>query len=92
LEPLVPAAVAVINVATPGMVHDSELDRHAAVGVLGKTVAMFQRRIGYTSSVGARHITDAAVRHGSESHGQYLSQQRVKPYVPQSLTVSLLRS
>ncbi|KAK7210860.1 hypothetical protein V2G26_018038 [Clonostachys chloroleuca] len=88
LEPIVPASVAVINVATPGMVHDSELDRHAAVGVLGKTVAMFQRRIGYTSSVGARHITDAAVRHGSESHGQYLSQQRVKPMAPLVYTSS----
>ncbi|KAK0718020.1 hypothetical protein B0T26DRAFT_741138 [Lasiosphaeria miniovina] len=73
----VPAAVVVVNAASPGMVTDSRFDRET-----GKTWFMkFFRllvvnRIGNTSAVAARMVVDAAVREdevGTETHGQFLS-------------------
>lgn len=75
----VPSSVAVLNCATPGMVHDSEFSRQVDQTLSGKLVKAFQRRVGYTAAVGARHITDAAVKHGEETHGKYLSTQKLKP-------------
>ena len=75
----VPPTVAVLNCATPGMVHDSEFNRDVDKTMGGKIAKVFMRRIGYTAVVGARHITDAAVKHGEETHGHYLSQQKIKP-------------
>ncbi|RYP08080.1 hypothetical protein DL764_002120 [Monosporascus ibericus] len=75
----VPASVAVINCATPGMVHNSEFNREVNRTLGGKIAKVFMRRIGYTSAVGARNVTDAAVNHGEETHGQYLSTQKLKP-------------
>lgn len=75
----VPSSVAVINCTTPGMVHDSEYNRQVDQTMGGKIAKVFMRRIGYTAAVGARHITDAAVRHGEETHGQYLSTQKLRP-------------
>ena len=75
----VPDSVAVINCATPGMVHDTDFNREVDLTFGGKIAKLVTRRLGYTSNVGARHITDAAVRHGRESHGQYLSTQKLKP-------------
>lgn len=77
----VPASLAVINMVTPGMVHDSEMSRETKDGWLGWTVEHIRRRVGSTSAVGARLVVDAAVNHGSETHGQYLSEQKLKPYV-----------
>lgn len=77
----VPADLAVINCASPGMCHDSELNRELDQTLQGKIAKVVMRRIGYTSAVGARMITDAAVKHGDESHGQYLALQKIKPYV-----------
>ncbi|RYP48692.1 hypothetical protein DL768_005472 [Monosporascus sp. mg162] len=78
----VPPSVAVINCATPGMVHNSEFNREIDRTFGGKIAKVFMRRIGYTSAVGARHVTDAAVNHGEETHGQYLSTQKLKPMAP----------
>ncbi|KAI5917432.1 NAD(P)-binding protein [Camillea tinctor] len=78
----VPSSVAVINAATPGMVHDSEISRETALTFPGNVAEVFRRRIGYTAAVGARMITDAAVRHGKETHGQYLGLQQIKPMAP----------
>ena len=75
----VPSSVATINCATPGMCHDSEFNREVDKTMGGKVAKFFMRRIGYTSAVGARHITDAAVLHGEKTHGQYLSTQTIKP-------------
>jgi len=36
--------------------------------------------IAFSTVKGAYHLTDAAVRH-PDSHGAYLSEQRIKPYV-----------
>lgn len=79
LASFVPSSLAVINMSTPGMVHDSNMSRETRMTISGKILEIIRRRMGYTSSVGARHITDAAVNHGPETHGQYLSQQRLKP-------------
>ncbi|CEJ87166.1 hypothetical protein VHEMI04325 [[Torrubiella] hemipterigena] len=71
LASIVPSSVAVINWATPGMVHDTQI------------VKPIIRMSGYTSDVGARHITDAALHHHNDRvHGQYLSMQRIKPMAP----------
>ncbi|KAK2603994.1 hypothetical protein QQS21_003830 [Conoideocrella luteorostrata] len=78
----VPSSVAVINCATPGMVHDSQFNRQVDATFGGKIAKVFMRRIGYSSPIGARHITDAAVKHGEASHGQYLSTQKLKPMAP----------
>ncbi|KAI1208145.1 NAD(P)-binding protein [Annulohypoxylon truncatum] len=78
----VPPTVAIINASTPGMVHDSQISRDTAQTFSGKLAEVFRRRIGYTSTVGARMITDAAVKHGEETHGQYLNFQKVKPMAP----------
>ncbi|KAK2605935.1 hypothetical protein QQS21_003661 [Conoideocrella luteorostrata] len=78
----VPPSAVVINYATPGMVHDSQFNREIDGTFGGKIAFVFIRRIGYTSLVAARHITDAIVKHGEESHGQYLSTQKLKPMAP----------
>lgn len=75
----VPASLAIINIVTPGMIHDSEMSRETRDGWLGWTVEGIRRRVGTTSAVGARLVVDAVVNHGSESHGQYLSEQKLKP-------------
>lgn len=78
----VPSSVAVINMATPMMVYDSEINRETARSLMGKIVEVFRRRIGYTAAVGARMVVDAAVKHGEETHGQYLGLQKLKPMAP----------
>ncbi|KAI0103465.1 NAD(P)-binding protein [Daldinia grandis] len=78
----VPSSVAVINTATPMMVYDSGISRDTARSFQGKIAEVFRRRIGYTSTVGARMIVDAAVKHGEETHGQYLGLQKLKPMAP----------
>jgi NAD(P)-dependent dehydrogenase (short-subunit alcohol dehydrogenase family) len=75
----VPTSLAIINLVTPGMIHDSEMSRETRDGWLGWTVEHIRRRVGSTSAVGARLVVDAGVNHGSESHGQYLSEQKLKP-------------
>lgn len=75
----VPSSVAIINMATPMMVYDSEFTRETAHSFRGKINKVFRRCIGYKAAVGARMVVDAAVNHGEETHGQYLGLQKVKP-------------
>jgi NAD(P)-dependent dehydrogenase (short-subunit alcohol dehydrogenase family) len=78
----IPSSVVTINCATPGMVHDTQFNREVDGTFGGKLVKPILRRLGYTADVGARHITDAALHHSDdEIHGQYLSTQKLKPYV-----------
>ncbi|KAK8040184.1 Short chain dehydrogenase sol3 [Apiospora rasikravindrae] len=75
-----PGDVAVLNAASPGMCHDTKLAREiddTFVGKLAKTLLI--RRVGYTAAVGSRNVVDAAVNHGTESHGQYFSGQKIRP-------------
>ncbi|KAI1763124.1 NAD(P)-binding protein [Hypoxylon sp. FL1150] len=78
----VPSSVAIINMATPMMVYDSEFTRDTARSFHGKINKAIRRCIGYKAAVGARMVVDAAVNHGEETHGQYLGLQRVKPMAP----------
>ncbi|KAI1502047.1 hypothetical protein F5X99DRAFT_427696 [Biscogniauxia marginata] len=78
----VPASVAVINGASPGSIHDSQFNRDIDKTTAGQIAKMILRRVGNSSAVGARMITDATVRHGEETHGQFLSFQKVVPMAP----------
>lgn len=75
----VPTSVAVINASSPGSIHDSEFNREHDKTFAGAIAKVVMRPIAYTSAVGARMITDAAVRHGEETHGQFLSFQKIVP-------------
>ncbi|KAK7943384.1 uncharacterized protein PG986_012497 [Apiospora aurea] len=79
LAAVVSPSMAVINLATPGMVHDSNMNRETKAQLASKLVEPIRRKLGYTSAMAARLIVDAAVNHGPESHGQYLSEQKIKP-------------
>ncbi|ATY66917.1 short-chain dehydrogenase reductase family [Cordyceps militaris] len=79
----VPSSVVTINCATPGMVYDTQFNREVDRTIGGRLVKPILRRLGYTADVGARHITDAALHHtNEETHGQYLSTQKIKPMAP----------
>jgi NAD(P)-dependent dehydrogenase (short-subunit alcohol dehydrogenase family) len=72
----VPARIAVINAASPGAIHDSEFNRDLDGTVAGAVIGAGLRWIGNSSAVGARMVTDAAVNHGEETHGQFWSFQK----------------
>ncbi|KAK8036449.1 hypothetical protein PG991_001586 [Apiospora marii] len=87
LARVVPPAVAVLNAASPGSVWDSRFGRDregTAAGAVAKTV--LRCGFGHTAAVGARMVTDAAVRHGAETHGQFLSFQKVVSMAPMIYT------
>ncbi|KAI1131076.1 hypothetical protein F5Y10DRAFT_89387 [Nemania abortiva] len=78
----VPSSVAVVNGASPGSVHDSQFNRELNKTPAGPVVRMILRRVGNSSAVAARMITDAAVRHGEAAHGQFYSFQKLVPMAP----------
>ncbi|KAI1820126.1 NAD(P)-binding protein [Xylaria intraflava] len=78
----VPASVAVVNGASPGAIHDSRFNRDFEGTPGWGLVKTIQSFIAYSSAVGARMITDAAVRHSDETHGQFLSFQKLVPMPP----------
>lgn len=77
----VPASVAVINGTSPGSVYDTQFNRELNKTPVGPVLKMVLRCVGNNSVVGARMITDAAVHHGDETHGQFLSFQKLVPQV-----------
>ncbi|KAJ4393049.1 hypothetical protein N0V93_002255 [Gnomoniopsis smithogilvyi] len=78
----VPTSVAIINAVSPGAIHDSQFNRDVDKTPAGPVIRMLLRRIGNSSAVGARMITDAPVSHGEETHGQFLSFQKIVPMPP----------
>ncbi|KAK0702475.1 hypothetical protein B0T21DRAFT_300184 [Apiosordaria backusii] len=78
----VPASVAVINGASPGMVNDSEFDREFRKTSTGAVMQRIKMWIGNSSAVAARMVMCAAVGCGEETHGEFLSFQRVVPMAP----------
>ncbi|KAJ6782110.1 hypothetical protein PWT90_08399 [Aphanocladium album] len=79
----IPSSVVTINCATPGMVYGTQFNREVDKTFGGKLVKPILRYLGYRPHVGARNITDAALRHdNAATHGQYLSAQRLKPMAP----------
>jgi len=65
----------VVNYFNPGSV-DSGLHRDG-----GKGIQMFDRLIGRTREEGGRLLMDAAFVKGETTHGQYISEARVREYV-----------
>lgn len=75
----VPAtAGAVVTMENPGLCHGSELHRDIS-GVKATIATRMKRLIGRTLEQGAWTLTDAAVMHGEEVHGQYLGDCVIKP-------------
>lgn len=79
LASVVPPSVAVINAVSPGSIHDSEFNREHVKTFYGAIAKTAMRRMANTSAVGARMITDAALNHGQETHGGFLSFQKLVP-------------
>ena len=75
----VPSSLAVINSASPGAIHDSQFNREINQTFVGAIFKRFHRHVANTSTVGAHMITDAALKHGEETHGQFLSFQKLVP-------------
>lgn len=69
-----------INGASPGAVHDSEFNRHFDKTFSGAAFKkLVLKHVGNTSELAARAITDAILNHGEETHGKFLSFQKVAP-------------
>lgn len=75
----VPPCLAIINSASPGAVHDSQFNREINQTFAGAIFKRFHRHVANTSTVGAHMITNAALEHGEETHGQFLSFQKMVP-------------
>ncbi|KAG8163115.1 hypothetical protein KVR01_007593 [Diaporthe batatas] len=78
----VPPSVALINCASPSAIHDSEFNRDFDKTAGGAVFKMILRLLANSSAVGARMITDAIVKHGEETHGRFLSFQKLVPMAP----------
>lgn len=75
----VPPSVAVVNACNPGLCHGSGLHHETMDSAPGYIFAAIKRIIGRSTRIGARVLTDAAVNHGVESHGQYIGDDKLKP-------------
>ncbi|KAF7863841.1 hypothetical protein EAF04_006806 [Stromatinia cepivora] len=78
----VPASVAIVNTASPGLCRGSELNKEAEGTMGGFIFGVIKRVLGRSTEAGARNITDAAVKHGVDSHGQYLEDGKIQPMAP----------
>ncbi|KAA8565451.1 hypothetical protein EYC84_009311 [Monilinia fructicola] len=78
----VPASVAIVKHCQPRSMHGSQLNREANGTVPGFIFGVIKRVLGRSPDVGARNITDAAVKHGMDSHGEYLEDGKIQPMAP----------
>ncbi|RAK97093.1 retinol dehydrogenase 12 [Aspergillus ibericus CBS 121593] len=74
----VPPSVVVINAPNPGLCK-SGLARDFNGTFAGYIFSIFQFILARKPAVGARALTDAAVKHGAESHGQYIEDGKLAP-------------
>ncbi|KAL4755988.1 retinol dehydrogenase 12 [Aspergillus foveolatus] len=79
----VPASAVVINCCNPGLCR-SGLDREIRGSFLGYLAGIMQYFLARTPSAGAMSLTDAVVNHGEMSHGQYIEDGEIVPYVSHS--------
>ncbi|KAH9994171.1 NAD(P)-binding protein [Xylariaceae sp. FL0662B] len=77
----IPPCVAVIAACNPGLCYGSGLNRELR-GIPGHVFGGLKRAIGRPLDIGARTLTDGAVKHGQEIHGQYLGDCKLKPMAP----------
>ena len=75
----VPSSVAGIVATSPGLMYGTASQRDLDGTLKGLVGRIGIRIIGYSPEVGARQLTDAVARHGSEIHGHYLCSRRPKP-------------
>ncbi|EAA34042.1 NAD(P)-binding protein [Neurospora crassa] len=78
---VVDPSLAIINATSPSWVLETEFNRDregsSVLFKIGKFV--LSRVVANTAAVGARMVTDAAVNHGEETHGEMLSFQQLVP-------------
>lgn len=74
----VPLSTVIINAPNPGLCKSS-LGREYNNPFERMLVSIFQFVLGRQGSVGARAFTDAAMKQGAGSHGQYIEDGKVQP-------------
>ncbi|KAL8935905.1 MAG: hypothetical protein Q9216_005204 [Gyalolechia sp. 2 TL-2023] len=70
----------VINLVNPGFCYGSELHRTLS-GPLGMIFGGMKRAIGRSTEVGARTLVHGAAVAGKETHGCYLSDSKIAPWM-----------
>ncbi|KAI4167380.1 MAG: hypothetical protein LQ343_007257 [Gyalolechia ehrenbergii] len=70
----------VVNLVNPGFCYGSELHRTLS-GPLGMIFGGINRAIGRSTEVGARTLVHGAVVAGKETHGCYLSDEKIAPWM-----------
>jgi hypothetical protein len=75
----VPSSIAFVTMPNPGLCYGTSLGALPERNI-GDTIANFLKRIfGRHISVGARTVTDAAVSHSPDAHGQYVEDCKIQP-------------
>ncbi|KAI0896466.1 NAD(P)-binding protein [Annulohypoxylon nitens] len=78
----IPSSVAVITLPNPGWCYDTALG-HVPGGTMRERISYLPRRtIGRSPSIGARVVTDGAIEHGQESHGEFIQDCQIQPKAP----------
>ncbi|KAI1081109.1 retinol dehydrogenase 12 [Whalleya microplaca] len=72
LSKRVPPSTVLITMPNPGLCYGTSLGVAPGGSFVDKVAAVLKRIFGRSPSVGARALTDGAVHHGAEAHGQYL--------------------
>lgn len=75
----------VVNNVNPGFCYGSELHREVD-GVLGSILAVVKRIMGRPTPLGARTLAHAAVVASVESHGKYLSDEKITAFADYPLS------
>ncbi|KAM5438283.1 hypothetical protein MferCBS31731_005144 [Microsporum ferrugineum] len=81
----IPPSVAIISAPNPGLCKTS-LTRDYNGSFRGFIFGVFRLIFARTAAVGARSLTDALVKHGPESHGQFLEDGKIQPMAPMVYT------
>ncbi|KAI1292598.1 NAD(P)-binding protein [Xylaria venustula] len=79
LAKYVPSSVANINMATPGFCRGTNITRELYSPMVAFVADNVTRFFGRSAAVGARVVVNAAVKQGSESHGQCIGDCKLKP-------------
>lgn len=80
IDSLPPSNAVIINLVNPGFCYGSELHRSLS-GLPGKIFGVMKRAIGRSTDVGARTLTHAVAVAGKETHGMYLSDEKIAPWM-----------
>ena len=75
----------IVNMVNPGFCYGSELHRTLG-GAPGKVFGGMKRAIGRSTPIGARTLVHAAAVAGPETHGKYLSDEKVAPFADSVMT------